>query len=166
MADSEEPAPYDPEMESLLQSMLEEDEDITARGVIRRHSRLSAASSITRNPARSELLASYQTRQDEFRKWRKRLAKRSRDSSEMDMAEKDIRIQELQRKVELLTVSHVAMLRGVGELGGFAKWAKFYETFKEIRDELSAMGAMPEAKTLEVPIRPRSGRPTSRKATT
>lgn len=158
MADEKIHEVYDPEMESILQGMLERDEDITARGVIRLHSRLSAASSITRNPSRSKLLSHYQSRQAEFRGWRKRLAKKSRNSSAMDIAEKDVRIQELERQVELLTASHVAMLRAVGELGGFAKWAKFFETFKEIRSELTMMGAMPEAKTFESPVQLRMTR--------
>ncbi|MFA5824993.1 MAG: hypothetical protein WC825_03350 [Gallionellaceae bacterium] len=139
-------ASYDPEMESILKQMLESDDDITARGVIRLHSKLSAASSITRNPTRSKMLAIYQAKQAEFRRWRKRLSKRSKDSSAMGMAEKDIRISELERQVELLTASHVAMLRAVGELGGFAKWAKFFSNYQEIRNEIAKMGAMPDAK--------------------
>ena len=142
------PASYDDEMQEILLTMLETDEDITARGVIRRHASLSAASSITRNPARSEMLAKYQKRQEEFRGWRTRLAKRSKDSAAMGMAEKDIRIDELERQVELLTASHVAMLRAVGELGGYAKWAKFFDSYKDIRNELRKMGAMPTAKII------------------
>ncbi|MBI3221792.1 MAG: hypothetical protein HYZ46_01615 [Nitrosomonadales bacterium] len=150
MTDKEKPESYDSEMESILQGMLDRDEDISARAVTRLHSTLSAASSITRNPARSKMLELYQAKQDEFRGWRKRLAKRSRDGSAMDMAEKDVRIAELERQVELLTASHVAMLRAVGELGGFAKWAQFFDTYKEIREDLVKLGAMPEAKILEV----------------
>jgi hypothetical protein len=136
---------YDPEMEKILDKMLENDENITARGVIRHHSTLKAASSITRNQARSTLLAKYQMRQEEFRGWRKRLAKRSKGGAAMDMAGKDIRIVELERQVELLIASHVAMIRAVGELGGFSKWAKFYDRFKNVRDDLASMGALSEA---------------------
>jgi hypothetical protein len=136
---------YDPEMEKILDKMLENDEDITARGVIRRHSTLKAASSITRNQSRSTLLAKYQMRQEEFRGWRKRLAKRSKGGAAMDMADKDIRIAELERQVELLIASHVAMIRAVGELGGFSKWARFYDSYKSLREELTTMGALPKA---------------------
>ena len=136
---------YDPEMESILQEMLERDEDMTARAVARVHPRVKAASSITRNPDRSALLAGYQKKQEEYRDWRKRLTKRSRDSTAMDMAEKDVRIKELEQQVEILTASHVAMLRAVGELGGFAKWAQFFESYKEVRDNLAKLGAMPDA---------------------
>lgn len=136
---------YDPEMEKILLEMLDNDEEITARGVIRRHSGLKAASSITRNTERSALLAKYQAKQDEFQMWRKRMGKRSKDSTAMNMADKDIRIAELERQVELLTASHVAMIRAVGELGGFSKWAKFYDNYKSVREELAKMGALPEA---------------------
>lgn len=142
------PTSYDLEMENILQTMLDSDEDITARGVIRRHSTLSAASSITRNPARLAILSAYQSKQDELRGWRKRLAKRSSDSAAMSLAEKDIRIAELERQVELLTASHVAMIRAVGERGGFDAWAKFFANYREVREELVRMGAMPTAKVL------------------
>lgn len=136
---------YDPEMEKILLDMLGNDEEITARGVIRLHSGLKAASSITRNTARSALLAKYQAKQDEFRGWRKRLGKCSKNSTAMEMADKDIRIAELERQVMLLKASHVAMIRAVGELGGFSKWAKFFDGYKSVREELAKMGALPEA---------------------
>jgi hypothetical protein len=150
MTEETKPQSYDPEMESILQEMLERDEDMTARAVARVHPRVKAASSITRNPDRSALLASYQKKQEEYRDWRKRLAKRSRDSTAMDMAEKDIRIKELEQQVEILTASHVAMLRAVGELGGFAKWAQFFESYKEVRDNLAKLGAMPDAEVFQI----------------
>lgn len=133
------------EMERILQEMLDADEDLTARGIIRRHSRLKAASSITRSPERVEILARYKTRQEEFRRWRQRLARRSKDVSAMSLADKDIRIAELEQQVSLLTYSHVAMIRAVGELGGMAKWSKFFEDYKAVRDELNKMGALPSA---------------------
>lgn len=144
------PSSYDPEMENILQTMLDSDEDITARGVIRRHSTLSAASSITRNRARLAILSAYQSKQKELRSWRKRLAKRSTDSAAMSLAEKDIRIAELERQIELLTASHVAMIRAVGECGGFDAWGKFFPIYREVRTELVKMGAMPTAKVFSL----------------
>lgn len=139
---------YDPEMEAILKAMVDADEEITARGVIRRHSTLRAASSITRNPNRSAMLATYAKQQEGLREWRKALAKKSKDSAAMTMADKDVRIAELARQVEILTLSHVAMLRAVGELGGFPKWAKFYESFQSVRNELVNMKAISdESKT-------------------
>jgi len=141
---------YDPEMEKILQAMLDEDEDVTARGVIRRHSALNAASSITRNKNRMEMIERFKARQDEFRGWRKRVAKVSRDTAAMGLADKDIRIAELESQVEILIASHVAMLRAVGELGGFAKWAKFFESYKEVTEKLGKIGAMPTADVIGI----------------
>ena len=101
-------------------------------------------------PARFEMLSRYQEKQDEMRGWRKQLAKRSRDDSAMRMAEKDIRIAELERQVVLLTASHMAMIRAVGELGGFSKWSKFFDGYQEVREELRKMGAMPEASVTKI----------------
>lgn len=146
------------EMEKILQEMLEKDEDITARAVIKRHSTLRHASTITRSAKRKELLTRYQEKQDELRVWRQRLVKRSRDSTAMDMAEKDVLIGELKRQVELLTASHVAMIRLVGEFGGYTKWAQFFVGYKGVLEMLTSMGAMPRADVKTITKAPRSRR--------
>lgn len=146
------------EMEKILQEMLDHDEEITARAVTRRHSTLKHASSITRNSVRRKLLVLYQERQEEFRGWRKRLAKRSKDNTAMSMAEKDVLIAELKRQVELLTASHVAMIRAIGELGGYTKWAQFFGSYKGVLEILTSMGAMPEAEIKPIKKAPRSRR--------
>lgn len=43
------------------------------------------------------------------------------------------------------------MLRAVGELGGFSKWAKFYEQYREARDKLAELGAIPTAPVTTMP---------------
>lgn len=146
------------EMEKILQEMLEKDEDITARAVTKRHSTLRHASTITRSDKRKELLTRYQEKQDELRVWRQRLAKRSRDSTAMDMAEKDVLIGQLKRQVELLTASHVAMIRLVGEFGGYTKWAQFFVGYKGVLEMLANMGAMPQAEVSTIKKAPRSRR--------
>jgi hypothetical protein len=135
----------DNEMRGILETLLANDEDITARAVARLHPSIKAASSITRSESRSRLLAEYQHRQTEYRRWRGRIAKRSGADTAASLADKDIRIAELEATVQLLTASHLAMLRAVGELGGFSKWAKFYEHHREARDKLIALGAIPTA---------------------
>lgn len=135
----------DEQMREILETLLADDEDITARAVARRHPSIKAASSITRSESRSRLLAEYQQRQSEYRRWRGRVAKRSGADTAASLADKDIRIAELEATVQLLTASHLAMLRAVGELGGFSKWAKFYEHYGEARDKLIELGAVPAA---------------------
>jgi hypothetical protein len=145
------PPSDDDQMREILETLLAEDEDITARAVARLHPSINAASSITRSESRSKLLAEYQQRQAEYRRWRGRVAKRSGADTAASLADKDIRIAELEATVQLLTASHLAMLRAVGELGGFSKWARFYEQYRDARDKLAELGAIPEATVSPMP---------------
>ncbi|ABB08578.1 hypothetical protein [Burkholderia lata] len=141
----------DEPMREILDVLLADDENITARAVARLHPSIKAASSITRSESRSRLLAEYQQRQSEYRRWRGRVAKRSGTDTAASLADKDIRIAELEATVQLLTASHLAMLRAVGELGGFSKWAKFYEAYRDARDKLVGIGAVPSATVDSLP---------------
>ncbi|KQN98603.1 MULTISPECIES: hypothetical protein [Stenotrophomonas] len=143
----------DPEMCRVLEDLLSRDEDITARAVARLHPRINAASSITRSVERSRMLAQYQERQAEFRRWRGRPGKLSGVAAASALADRDMRIAELESQVALLTASHVAMIRAVGELGGFSKWAQFYESYSGSRDRLVQLGALPEATVESLPQR-------------
>ncbi|MHC9085969.1 hypothetical protein ACYX7E_13195 [Luteimonas sp. RIT-PG2_3] len=143
----------DREMRRVLEDLLSRDEDITARAVARLHPRINAASSITRSAERSHMLAQYQERQAEFRRWRGRTGKLSGAAAASALADRDVRIAELESRVALLTASHVAMIRAVGELGGFSKWAQFYELFRDSRDQLAQLGALPEAAIESLPPR-------------
>ena len=145
------PSSDDDQMREILETLLANDEDITARAVARLHPSINAASSITRSESRSKQLAEYQQRQTEYRRWRSRVAKRSGADTAASLADKDIRIAELEGTVQLLTASHLAMLRAVGELGGFSKWARFYEQYRDARDRLAELGAIPEAAVSPIP---------------
>lgn len=131
------------EMRNILDRMLANDADISARAVARQHTKITAASSVTRNDSRRQLLAEYQQRQSEYRRWRGRAAKQSGSALAGSLAEKDLRIAELETKVQLLTGAHLALLRVVGELGGFNVWAKFYEQYSDARGKLTQLGAVP-----------------------
>jgi hypothetical protein len=155
------PSSDDNQMREILETLLADDEDITARAVARLHPSINAASSITRSESRSKLLAEYQRRQTEYRRWRGRVAKRSGADTAASLADKDIRIAELEATVQLLTASHLAMLRAVGELGGFSKWARFYEQYRDARDKLAELGAIPEAAVSPIPVEsPKRRQPT------
>jgi hypothetical protein len=136
-------ADVDESMLGILESLLERDVDITARAVARLHPSLKAASSITRSESRSKLVAQYRQRQNEFRRWRGRAGKRSGNQNAAALLDKQSRSDQMEAMVALLTASHVALLRSLGELGGFAKWAAFYERFREARDALQKIGAVP-----------------------
>jgi hypothetical protein len=131
-------------MLQVLEMMLENDETITARAVARKHPRLKQASSITRNASRSRLLAQFQEKQRQYRTWSARAPKRSRDQLAAQLAQKDSRILELERQVEILRVSHIAMMRTVGELGGTRKLLKLYEGYREVRGELQRLALLPK----------------------
>lgn len=137
----------DPEMVEILEKMLANDENITARAVVRIHSSIKAASSITRSQARSKLLAQYQKRQSEYRRWRGRVGKQSSVNMATTLEQKEHRIAELEENVQILAASHLAMIRTVGAMGGFSKWAQFYEEYRDVRDKLTRLGAMPENDT-------------------
>ena len=141
---------YDPQMREILEAMLVNDQDITARAVARLHPTIQAASSITRSEARSQLLVQYQERQSQYRRWRGRVGKQSSVDTAAALEQKEHRIAKLEANVQLLTASHLAMLRAVGELGGFNKWAKFYEDYREARDKLTALHAIPNATVIAI----------------
>jgi len=61
------------------------------------------------------------------------------------LADRELSISALESQVALLISSHVALIRAVGELGGFSKWAQFYESYRDSRDRLIQLGALPES---------------------
>ncbi|VVD62647.1 hypothetical protein [Pandoraea commovens] len=128
----------DEQLREVLEQLLEKDEDITARAVARCHPTINSASSMTRNEARRELIAEYQARQDELRRWRGATVHRANAATAKLLAEKDRRILELEAQVQLLTSSHLAAIRAVGELGGFSRWAEFYAGYTAAQRVLGA----------------------------
>jgi hypothetical protein len=144
MAKASSLAPSDEStMRDILEMLLERNDNITARAVARMHPTIRSASSITRSRTRSALLSEYQSRQDEYRRWRGRVGKQSGVQVAATIADKDIKIANLESQVALLTASHLAMLRAVGELGGFGKWTAFYDQSREARERLERLGAIP-----------------------
>jgi len=89
------------------------------------------------------MLKDYQERQKTYRRWRKRRPKSSGDQLAAQLAQKDLRVAELERQVEALRISHLAMIRAVGELGGVAKLLKMYESYRETRSELDRLHVLP-----------------------
>ena len=133
---SDEKQPADTALIEILEGLLERNEDITARAVARLHPAIGHASTITRSPERSALVSQFQTKQQEIRRHLGRQTRRSKESIAAELATKDKRIAELEKQIDILRASHVAMIRAVGEMGGMSKWMKFYENFKEVRNQL------------------------------
>lgn len=155
---NENPDPSAREYEDVVKTILEDlisiNQDITAREVARRHPSLKAASSITRDPTRRAMLTEYQQRQKELRQWLTRTQKTSAASVERILTDRDARIAELERQVDVLVASHVAMLRAVGEMGGFSQWARFFEKTSCVRTMLTEMGAMPTGEIVQLHEKP------------
>lgn len=126
----------DENISNALERMLENDEDIGHRAVIRAVPEISAVSSITRDDFRRELVEYYRALQSERRQWTNRAKKTSQDNLTSQLTAKDLRISELERQVAILTASHKALLLAVGETGGVAAWKRFFENHQEILDTL------------------------------
>ena len=150
----------DAEIRRILDQLLANDETITVRAVSRLHPTIKHASSFTRNEARAALIAEFQKKQAEWRAWNRRKDKTGKVELAQSLVFRDLRIADLERQVEILTASHVAMIRLVGELGGMSKWLKLFDGYKEIQETLAKLGALPPAAA----VTPNgvSGRKTSR----
>lgn len=132
------------ELEGVLQKLLNENIDITAREIARRHSLLSSASTITRHLGRRKLVEEYQRRQSEMRAWQARLGKRSKEQVAGELAAQQAKISELDETVRTLVTGHVALIAAVAQVGGMSKLAKFYENFRDVRHQLTLSGAIPD----------------------
>ena len=74
----------------------------------------------------------------------KRISKHSRSQTASKLADKELRIVQLEKQLEILMVSHLALIRAVGEMGGVSRWLKFFEDYREAR-ELKRLGLFPSA---------------------
>ncbi|WP_230015863.1 hypothetical protein [Pseudomonas chlororaphis] len=134
----EQAALLDERIAQALESMLEQDTDITHRAVVRAIEGLSAPSSITRDNYRRSLVEFYQATQAERRQWVKRVQKVSQTNVVAQLAAKDHRIEELERQIAILTASHKAMILAVGEMGGMTAWRRFFEGYEHAWDAVRA----------------------------
>jgi len=57
------------------------------------------------------------------------------------LARRDAMIAHLERRIEILTASHRAMLMAVGEAGGIAAWRQFFSSWDAVRKELEDLSA-------------------------
>jgi hypothetical protein len=133
-------------LEEILEAMLLDNVDVTARGVTRRaRSPFRHASDITRVAERKQLLDTYRGRQAKLRAVMERADKQSRTNlaSRIARLEDDKSTAEAERDV--LIASHKAMLLAVGEMGGMAAWRKFFGHWEAAAEDLRRMKALPSA---------------------
>lgn len=131
-------------LEETLETMIAENEKITARAVIARMDGvLKHASDITRNAARRELFSEYKKKQVIFRDALGKSFGKSSRSLAKENAVLTKEIETLRQDRELLIASHRAAILAVGEIGGISAWLKFFEQYKSTVDHLGSLGAVP-----------------------
>lgn len=145
-------AALDQALLTTLQEMLDDNETVTARGVVRRMAGVEAASSLTRDPWRSGIVAEFRAEQERVRRQVERTDKSSPTQVAAALAREKERNAVLERQVAILTASHLALIKAVGELGGLRAWARFFDGYDAAGQELRTLGAMPEGEVL--PLRP------------
>lgn len=127
-------------LKNILEELLDNDTTITAREITRHHPTLKHASTITRSIERRSLLKEYQDKQKYFRKHINNSKKQNQSKLALQLAEKDKKIAELEKQIQILTASHIAMLKAIGEVGGMSAWIKFFEKNKDIKSYLISPG--------------------------
>jgi hypothetical protein len=141
-------AALDVQLRSALEAMLDADDTITFRAIVRRIPEFRNASALTRSASRRALVLEYQARQNGRREWFQKNRKRSADKMAALLARKDEEIAELRRAVSVLTASHKALLLAVGEAGGMDGWKRFFPAYKAAR--VIAQGEPARTRTDEV----------------
>lgn len=134
--------PSHEELKLALQTLLDRDEEITARGVARLHPSLKNASDITRHEARKALLDEAVKKQQEIRRFAASVKRTGTTVAAEKLQSLEERLRQLEANEAARIASHVAMIQAVAEIGGTAKLMKFYEAHAEIRDRLHSQGAL------------------------
>lgn len=137
--------PTHSELTSVLEGMLERNDDITARAVSRLHSTVKNASDITRHNERRALLDKFQMKQSEIRKFASKVKHTGTAVAARNLQASDERIRLLEANEAARISSHLAMIAAVCELGGTAKLLKFYKQYSQIRDQLAQQDALPDS---------------------
>ncbi|MBD8099145.1 hypothetical protein IFR08_09810 [Pseudomonas fluorescens] len=139
----------DQRLDEILQRMLNENINISARSVTREiGSPFKHASDVTRQPERKALLDQYQKRQRELRVLMEKTDKQSRTNLQAKVARLTQENYALKGERDLLVSSHKAMLLAVGEMGGISAWRKFFPVWEETREQLRQLQALPNAEIL------------------
>lgn len=147
-------------LEEILEAMLLDDVDVTARGVTRRAgSPFRHASDITRVAERKRLLDSYRERQAKLRTVMERADKQSKTNLVSRIAKLEDDKSAVEAERDVLIASHKAMLLAIGEMGGMTAWKQFFTAWEATCESLSRMGALSSADVQPLPSKPRNSKP-------
>jgi hypothetical protein len=134
------------ELGGILENLLREDANISAREIARRHSKLKNASAFTRHPERKALIATYIQRQADARAVRSPHA--AGNGCDAVIHTKTARVNELEQQVKVLVAGYVGVIRAVQAAGGMRALERFWSEYKQVADSLSQMGATPPSATV------------------
>ena len=143
----------DEELTILLEALLTEDVDVTAREVARRHSSLKNASAFTRSESRTQLIRAAQQRQTEVRRAAQKLVSTTAGTDELALRTSEVK--QLRRQVRTLVAAHAGLIRAVQLAGGMAALSRFWKEYKAVADEVHASGAMVSSGTVTQLSEPR-----------
>ncbi|MEK7248468.1 MAG: hypothetical protein AAB092_08355, partial [Chloroflexota bacterium] len=133
------------ELTKVLEALLTEDVTISANAVARRHSTLQSTTAITRSPARMTLLRDFQARQQRARELLEKAGSAATTRMARALAAREAEVATLRRQVTALVEGHVALVRVVAEMGGVRQLTKFYENYREVREQLGELAALPDS---------------------
>lgn len=148
----------DSEMVRVLSEMVDDNETITVRAVVRRMSTLSHASALTRDAWRSAKIAEWQVEQQRLRTLAERSDKASKTNLAASLEVEKAKLAQLEAERNLALGGFMAAIHAVGELGGMKAWLKFFEHSAPALDRLRSMGALPSADVVQLKPTPVSSK--------
>lgn len=138
-------------LEHLLQTMVEQDIDLTFRGVAERsEGRFAHASTFTR---RLDLRAAVEAAQGRQKAVRQVAAKFSKSSPALlaeRLAAAQAEVQTLKRQRDLLVAGHRAAILAIGRIGGIKAWREYFVDYSGALQDLKELGALPEAEVVRI----------------
>jgi len=136
--------PENKELLRILQQLLDENVDISAREIVRRHSSLKHATGITRNPTRTGLVEEWQKLQERVRAAAAAAGPAPAKTLREQLDQHKARIKILEGQVRALVASHAACVRAVYERGGARGLQRFWADYDQIGQTIRALGALPD----------------------
>lgn len=142
--------PTQSELNAVLGQLLEEDVDITAREVARRHPTIKTVTAFTRNAERSKVILDAKQRQQAVRAVALDPHRKRAQSLSTQLERREAKLEELEKTCDALVTSHVACVRAVMRHGGMAALERFWHDYRAIGDELRSADAIPESAAVVV----------------
>ena len=125
-----------------IAKMLDADETISTRNILKRMpDDFAYPTSVSRPKELRPIYKKAVKDQALLRAAAKGLARTSGSEAEAKIARRDLRIEEFEDQVQLLTASHRALYAAVGEMGGAAAWLQFFENHQRALNMLDQLGA-------------------------